>query len=295
MRARNLKPGFFKNEDLASLDALARLLFEGLWCLSDREGRLQDRPLRIKAEVLPYESCDCDALLAQLTDKGFIRRYEADGRRCIEVVNFKEHQKPHPHEPETELPAPPQDVLNHDKSLHDTRCLSYSSSSLNASSLNAECLKLPTEACTEPAEPASVPTAAADQTEGTPGPETAGAGDPAEGVGDPVVLAFPVVGGKRGKRPAEWPLRQSTLSEFAESFPGVDVLAECKKALQWCRVNPRKRKTYDGLPEFLFRWLSRAQNTGTARTAPPSVAGKAVVYSDWKRQQEERQRGEAAS
>jgi hypothetical protein len=54
MRARNLKPGLFKNELLGEANPLLTILFEGLWCLSDREGRLEDRPLRFCAEIFPY-------------------------------------------------------------------------------------------------------------------------------------------------------------------------------------------------------------------------------------------------
>ena len=64
MRARNLKPGFFKNEDLAELPFEGRLLFAGLWCLADREGRLEDRPKRIKAEIFAFDSVDVDKLLS---------------------------------------------------------------------------------------------------------------------------------------------------------------------------------------------------------------------------------------
>ena len=53
MRARNLKPGFFKNECLLSLSPLHRLLFAGLWCMADRNGILEDRPAKIKIEVKP--------------------------------------------------------------------------------------------------------------------------------------------------------------------------------------------------------------------------------------------------
>ncbi len=52
MRARGIKPAFFKNEELAELGTVAQLLFIGLWCLADREGRLEDRPKRIGAEVM---------------------------------------------------------------------------------------------------------------------------------------------------------------------------------------------------------------------------------------------------
>jgi hypothetical protein len=106
-RSRNIKPGFFLNEDLAECDPLARILFAGLWCLADREGRLEDRPRWIKAQALPYDNCDVDALLQQLAARGFIFRYQVDGRRLLWVIRFLEHQSPHGNEKPSELPAPP--------------------------------------------------------------------------------------------------------------------------------------------------------------------------------------------
>ncbi len=105
-RSRNIKPGFFLNDELAECDPLARLLFAGLWCIADREGRLEDRPKRIKAEVLPYDDCDVDQLLDQLAERGFIIRYEVDGSRYIQVTNFSKHQNPHKNEKDSEIPAP---------------------------------------------------------------------------------------------------------------------------------------------------------------------------------------------
>ena len=104
-RARTLKPGFFSNEALADCQPLARLLFEGLWLHADREGRLEDRPKRLKAEILPYDNCDADALLDELERAHFIVRYEAAGTRCIQVLNFTKHQNPHPKEPASSLPS----------------------------------------------------------------------------------------------------------------------------------------------------------------------------------------------
>lgn len=105
-RARNIKPGFFANDDLADISPLGRLLFIGLWTLADREGRLEDRPRRIKAEVLPYDDCNPDDLLQSLHDHGFIHRYEVGGIKCLQVVNFTKHQDPHYKEKASELPAP---------------------------------------------------------------------------------------------------------------------------------------------------------------------------------------------
>jgi hypothetical protein len=106
MRARLIKPGFYKSDELAELPPLARILFSGLWCLSDRAGRLKDRPKAIKAEVLPYDDCDVDAYLDDLADAGFIVRYQSDGGRFIQVVNFGVHQTPHIKEAASTIPAP---------------------------------------------------------------------------------------------------------------------------------------------------------------------------------------------
>lgn len=114
-RARNIKPGFFLNDKLAECDPLARLLFAGLWCIADREGRLEDRPKRIKAEVLPYDDCDPDDLLNQLAQRGFIIRYEVDGNRYIQITNFKKHQNPHVKEAPSIIPPPPEQELTPEK------------------------------------------------------------------------------------------------------------------------------------------------------------------------------------
>ena len=105
-RLRTLKPSFFMNEDLAKLPMAGRLLFQGLWCLADRRGRLEDRPARIKAQVLPYDECDVDALLTALDLYGFIFRYQVADERYLQIVKFEKHQTPHVKEAESTIPAP---------------------------------------------------------------------------------------------------------------------------------------------------------------------------------------------
>lgn len=102
-RARNIKPAFFKNEELAECSPLARLLFIYLWTEADKEGRLEDRPKQIKAYGLPYDDCDAEKLLQELHMRNFIKRYEGGGKRVIWIVNFKKHQNPHPKENPSEL------------------------------------------------------------------------------------------------------------------------------------------------------------------------------------------------
>src|SRR3990172_12750345 len=106
-RARNIKPSFFKNELLVELPVEARLLFIGLWTLADREGRLEDRPKRIKMEVFPGDDMNVDKALVDLHKAEFIQRYEVDGKKFIQVLNFVKHQKPHHMEVASVIPPPP--------------------------------------------------------------------------------------------------------------------------------------------------------------------------------------------
>ena len=106
MRSRNIKPGFFRNEDLARLGPSAMLLFEGLWLIADRAGCLEYRPERIKADLFPYTSMDVETELDKLGTAGFIQVYElSEGSKpiAIEVVNFTKHQNPHKNERPSDL------------------------------------------------------------------------------------------------------------------------------------------------------------------------------------------------
>ena len=105
-RARNIRPGFFKNEDLAECSPWARLCFAGLWCLADRDGRLEDRPKRIKGELFPFDTVDVEPLLQELERWKFIVRYEAAGLHAIQILNFAKHQSPHYSEKDSEIEPP---------------------------------------------------------------------------------------------------------------------------------------------------------------------------------------------
>jgi len=119
-RARNIKPGLFKNELLGVADPHLTILFTGLWCLADREGRLEDRPLRIKAEIFPYrENTDVNGYLTELSRLDFIQRYTVGGIAYIQICNFKKHQAPHNTEKPSDIPdsSKKDEPIQHDESL----------------------------------------------------------------------------------------------------------------------------------------------------------------------------------
>lgn len=105
-RARNIKPGFFVNEELVGLPFPTRLLFIGLWTIADRAGRLEDRPKRIKMAVFPADNVDIEGALAGLESSGFLLRYQIGGARYIQILAFDKHQHPHKDEKQSAIPAP---------------------------------------------------------------------------------------------------------------------------------------------------------------------------------------------
>jgi hypothetical protein len=138
MRARLLKPGFFDDEQLCRLPMGARLLFAGLWCLADREGRLKDIPRRVAAEVFPHdEEADVSCWLAELASAGFIARYQANGIKVIQIVSFSKHQTLNVKERVSELPPHPAEEC--------PACEKKMSSTENARAQNVK-LTLPPEA-----------------------------------------------------------------------------------------------------------------------------------------------------
>ena len=103
-RIRTIKPDFFIDEDVAKLKPLTRILFTGLWCLADKAGRLEDRPQRIKIQILPYDNIDINSALDDLANASFIIRYTIEDQKLIQIRSFNKHQRPHHTEKESELP-----------------------------------------------------------------------------------------------------------------------------------------------------------------------------------------------
>jgi hypothetical protein len=106
-RARNLKPSFFTNEQLADQSPLGRLLFAGLWTLADFKGDLEWKARTIKVQLLPFDECDIKQLAINLDKSGLVRFYSVGDKVFVNIPNFEKHQNPHKNEKEkgSEIPA----------------------------------------------------------------------------------------------------------------------------------------------------------------------------------------------
>ncbi len=68
----------------------------------------------------------------------------------------------------------------------------------------------------------------------------------------------------------EYAVPAADLVEYRAAYPGVDVLAELRKARAWCIGSPDRRKTRRGVGRFVTNWLARAQVEADKKPKPPS-------------------------
>ena len=119
MRSRVLKPDFFTNEELAHCEPLARILYAGLWCFSDKFGCFEWRPLKMKANIFPLSSCKIEPLLEQLLAQELIFKYDINGTSYGIIPTFLKHQSPHKDEKKSDIPHPSENFMKSHEKVKD--------------------------------------------------------------------------------------------------------------------------------------------------------------------------------
>jgi hypothetical protein len=238
-RTRSIKPSFFKNEFLAECDPMARLLFVGLWTLADSQGRMEFRPLRIKAELFPYDNCDILGLLKQLADRGFVRAYESGDVKVLEIPTFSEHQRCHPDERDEGLPPPDE-----------------SAETIVFPERNAKPGNPTMEPGNPPASCAFNPLILLPSSSAAPStPQRRRCSKPA----DP--LRWSAESGWEG-------ISDADRAEWSQAYPAADLPVELAKATQWLKANPKKARKSNWRRWLTTVWLSKCQDKGGTHREP---------------------------
>ncbi len=91
-RIRTIKPDFWTDERLTECSLSARLFFIGLWNFSDDAGNLQRSARKLKMQIFPADSLDCEPLIQELLTHGVLREYSVNGENFLNIKNFGKHQ-----------------------------------------------------------------------------------------------------------------------------------------------------------------------------------------------------------
>lgn len=256
-RIRTIKPEFCTSEQVAECSTNARLLFVLMWCFCDDAGRHPANTKRLKMECFPgdtFSNQQMESMIKELISVNLLVEYTHDNARFWQVTGWNKHQRI-------------------DKPSFKYGPLSESGIPLQVGN-STNVLGMFDER--SPPE--------GNGKEGS-GEESKGEEGIDCGVGEKSPppppansdFSFQTCDG------LEWFLSLAKLTEYRKTFPELDLGREFRKASQWLRDNPKKRKTAKGMPAFLGSWLSRAQNSGAAAIVEKQkrVASVDMSNPDW--------------
>lgn len=91
-RIRSVKPDFWTDEKIVELDMAARLFFIGTWNFADDNGNLQRSARKLKMQIFPADSIDCEPVIQSLIAHGLLREYSVNGDDFLHITGFRKHQ-----------------------------------------------------------------------------------------------------------------------------------------------------------------------------------------------------------
>ena len=113
-RIRSVHPDLHRDKTLAKVSASAERTFVRLWCHLDDEGRGEDDPDLLKADLYPrHRKMDASAIdddLNELAAYGLVTRYQVNGERylCCKPETWSTYQRPQKKQ-DSKLPGPDAD------------------------------------------------------------------------------------------------------------------------------------------------------------------------------------------
>ena len=227
------------SDKIAELSDFEFRLWVGLITQADDVGRGDARPAIIKGRIFALRDRttqkDIDAALRTLAAVGCVSLYTVGGKPYFQFPNWAKHQRV-------------RDAKSKYPGIDEADDADLDSPQLAATRRDS------------PQEFAYA-RAAANPIQSNPNPNPI---DSTELPSAPPVLTLLLNDG------SEYEIREQDIAEWQETFPNVDVMQQLRSMKLWCRDNPKKRKTKNGIRRFVTNWLDREQNRGGDRG--PAVA-----------------------
>lgn len=247
MSNRILKQDICTSEEVDQLSWFEEVLFYRLIVNADDYGCFDRRAKIIKSALFPLKEVttkQIDSAVDRLSTVGLVRVYEVQGRPYLQLTTWSKHQRlrtskhrfPTPEEADLPQSAAsggdlPQSAASGGLARASLRIQSESESESEFESESEYYCSEQSGDCTEP------PPAAASPNE---------ADVPAVILNDGT----------------EWRPSVEDVEEWQKLYPGIDIAVEFGRMRQWCKDNPKKRKTRNGVRRFARGWLDREQNRG---------------------------------
>lgn len=235
MPNRIVRDGILTSERVDKLGPIAEVFYRRLMSVADDYGRFTAHPGLLRASCYPLRvdkvrEADISRLLAEVQGAGLVVLYVVSGKNYLELVDFRQQVRAK----FSKYPSPA-----------DVQQMISDATHMQSNAHLGEDGGVFVDVCEDEEDSSVVPAKRKSLTL----------------FDQDGVIEFPVAG-----NPLEttWWLTQRKIDEYRGSFPGVDVLGEARKALQWVRDN--QKKTAKGMPSYLNRWFSKAQDNARSVT-----------------------------
>ena len=246
MSNRILKQDICMSEEIEQLNWFEEVLFYRLIVNCDDYGCFDRRAKIIKGSLFPLKEVttkQIDAAIDKLSTVGLVRVYEVQGRPYLQLTTWSKHQRlrstkhkyPTPEEADSEQSAASCGNLR-----QSAASCGLARASLRIQSESESEYEYESESeyyCTEQSDDCTM--------------------HPARAQSEPEEADVPAVILNDG---SEWRPSVQDVEEWKNLYPGVDIVVEFGRMRQWCKDNPKKCKTRNGVRRFARGWLDRQQN-----------------------------------
>lgn len=245
---RILKKSICQSDDIDQLAWFEEVLFYRLIVNCDDYGIFDGRAKILRGTLFPLKD---DITIKQIEDAvtrlatvGLVRQYEVQGRPYLQLSTWSKHQRLR--ESKHTYPMP-EDTISHD----------------NPPRVAANCGKLPLEVESESESKSECEM----ESEGCTELHSSTVHDNTT-VPQAVPAVVPALILNDG---AEWFADAEDVSTWEKLYPAVDITRELGRMREWCRNNPKRRKTSKGIRRFVTSWLDNEQNRPRRAQAGPKT------------------------
>lgn len=246
MSNRILKQDICMSEEIEQLNWFEEVLFYRLIVNCDDYGCFDRRAKIIKGSLFPLKEVttkQIDAAIDKLSTVGLVRVYEVQGRPYLQLTTWSKHQRLR--STKHKYPTPEEADLRQSAATCGDLRQSAATCGLTRASLRIQSeseseYEYESESeyyCTEQSDDCTM--------------------HPAPAQSEPEEADVPAVILNDG---SEWRPSVQDVEEWKNLYPGVDIVVEFGRMRQWCKDNPKKCKTRNGVRRFARGWLDRQQN-----------------------------------
>ena len=242
MPNRIIKESICTSDSIEQLSWFEEIFFYRLVVNCDDFGRMDARTQILKARLFPLKNVtekQITEALNKLSTVGIAYLYEFDNKPYLQLVTWESHQSIR----NKKSKFPPKDIMS-------TKELMEYCEQLNANDFNCTSNPIQSESKYESEYESYI----CSEQEAT----------------EPALITLPLNNGE------EYPITESSIREWSELYPVVDVMQCLRNMKGWLNSNKAKRKTHRGINRFITTWLQKEQDKGGTRGYTQSGQGSVV-------------------